>query len=261
MENKDRQIMDVAMKAGNILLESGAEIFRVEETINRIAKYYGVEDSDSFVLSSGIFITAEGKEKQIYARVKHIPLNAVHLERVAAVNQLSREIEEGKHTVEQARERLEAIEVMKGKKDLVRMLASGLGAGCFCFVFGGDFFDAFTAFLAGFLLYCFVVWTEKNGKNMSKIVVNIMGGFLATMFAVILYKCHLGTNLDYIIIGSIIPLLPGVSFTNAIRDLADGDYIAGTVRMIDALLVTFGIALGVGLMYTIYYKMTGGPML
>ena len=69
MENKDRQIMDVAMKAGNILLESGAEIFRVEETINRIAKYYGVEDSDSFVLSSGIFKGVN--ECKDYAKFMH----------------------------------------------------------------------------------------------------------------------------------------------------------------------------------------------
>lgn len=66
MEKKDnREALNVASLAGDILLASGAEIFRVEETIYRIAKAYGVESSDAFVLSSGIFLTAEVTERKI----------------------------------------------------------------------------------------------------------------------------------------------------------------------------------------------------
>ena len=68
-------------------------------------------------------------------------------------------------------------------------------------------------------------------------------------------------HLDKVIIGSIIPLVPGVNFTNAIRDIADQDYIAGSVRMLDALLVTFCIALGVGLIITGYHQLAGGLQL
>ena len=84
---------------------------------------------------------------------------------------------------------------------------------------------------------------------MSKIATNISGGALVTLIAVFLYQAGIGHHLDKVIIGSIIPLVPGVNFTNAIRDIADQDYIAGSVRMLDALLVTFCIALGVGLDY------------
>jgi hypothetical protein len=55
--------------------------------------------------------------------------------------------------------------------------------------------------------------------------------------------------------------VPGVNFTNAIRDIADQDYIAGSVRMLDALLVTFCIALGVGLIITGYHQLAGGLQL
>lgn len=89
-----REALDVASLAGDILLASGAEIFRVEETIDRIARAYGVNSSDAFVLSSGIFLTAESGKKQEFARVRHIPLSAARLDKVTAVNQLSREIEE-----------------------------------------------------------------------------------------------------------------------------------------------------------------------
>lgn len=249
MNQYDKMVLDTAMRAGNILLESGAEIYRVEETIRRIAKHYGMEESSPFIMSSGIFLTAENRQGQIYAHVKHIPLNAVRLHKVAMVNQLSREIEEGHYTVTEARERLEQIDKTEGKRDITRLSASGLGAGCFCYVVGGSIADSLAAFIVGFLLYFFILWLEKREKVTSKIVVNIVGGFLATVLSTILYRLGMGASLDFITIGSIMPLLPGVSFVAAIRDLADGDYIAGIVRMVDALLVTFGIAMGVGLVY------------
>ena len=54
---EENKIYDVAMEAGRILLQNGAEISRVEETMDRICKYYGVNSMDSFVLSNGIFMT------------------------------------------------------------------------------------------------------------------------------------------------------------------------------------------------------------
>ena len=76
-----REALDVASLAGDILLASGAEIFRVEETIERIARAYGVSSSDAFVLSSGIFLTAESGKRQEFARVRHIPLSAARLDK------------------------------------------------------------------------------------------------------------------------------------------------------------------------------------
>ena len=54
-------------------------------------------------------------------------------------------------------------------------------------------------------------------------------------------------SLDKVIIGGIIPLVPGVALTNGIRDVANCDYLSGTIRAIDAVLIAAGIALGVGL--------------
>ena len=114
--------------------------------------------------------------------------------------------------------------------------------------------DGGTAGDADYLLYLL------RGR-MSKIATNISGGALVTLIAVFLYQAGIGHHLDKVIIGSIIPLVPGVNFTNAIRDIADQDYIAGSVRMLDALLVTFCIALGVGLIITGYHQLAGGLQL
>ena len=254
-----REALDVASLAGDILLSSGAEIFRVEETISRILSAYGVNSGDAFVLSSGIFLTAGSETEQDFARVRHIPLNAARLDRVTAVNQLSREIVEGKHPPAEAKQLLLQIRDMPTKAKPHQVLASGIGSGCFCFLFGGDFLDSLAAFGAGLLLYLFLLYIVRG--RLSKIASNISGGALVTLICILLYQAGFGHHLGQMIIGSIIPLVPGVAFTTSIRDIADQDYIAGSVRMLDALLVTFCIAMGVGLVMSAYHYISGGVLL
>lgn len=115
MEGTEREVVETAMEAGHILLENGAEIFRVEETINRVCRHYGVESCNAFVLSNGIFVTAGSVREEIFAKVQHIPVSGSHLNRVAAVNQLSREIAQGQYTIGEVRQRLEEIRRMPGK--------------------------------------------------------------------------------------------------------------------------------------------------
>ena len=62
------RVLELALEAGRILLRNGAEIFRVEETIEHICKRFGVEEVDSFVLSNGIFLTAYSKGKRTLLR-------------------------------------------------------------------------------------------------------------------------------------------------------------------------------------------------
>ena len=90
-----RDVLDAAMTAGHILLENGAEIFRVEETIDRICHHFGVQSENAFVLSNGIFLTSGDEHEKRFARVEHIPVRGAQLHRVAAVNQLSRERRRG----------------------------------------------------------------------------------------------------------------------------------------------------------------------
>ena len=89
---QDREVLLAALEAGKLLLENGAEIFRVEDTIYRICRHFGLTSASAFVLSNGIFLTSgdeEEKEAQ-FAKVLLIPVNGANLGRVAAVNQLSR---------------------------------------------------------------------------------------------------------------------------------------------------------------------------
>ena len=255
----EHKVLETAMEAGHILLENGAEIFRVEETMSRICRHFGVESGNFFVLSNGIFTTGGDGPQGRYAKVKHIPVKGAQLDRVVEVNQLSREIEEGRYTIEEVERRLEVIRHMPGKRPAMQIFASAVGSAAFCMLFGGSVQDSVVAFAAGLLLYIFMLKISEP-SGLSKIVANLCGGALVTLVCILGCNWGIGQNLSHMISGSIIPLVPGVAFTNGIRDIADGDYISGIVRLLDSIFVFLYIAIGVGLMFTIYQRVMGGVM-
>lgn len=268
MENKEEvlldaqeeaRVLDVAMKAGHILLQNGAEISRVEETMERICRHYGVDSGAFFVLSNGIFTTGGHGAERTYACVRHIPVKGARLDKVVAVNQLSREISQGMYDIDTVAEKLQEIDKLPDKAAWKQIIASGMGSGFFCVLAGGDLMDCTAAFIVGIFLYVYVLYVSN--PHLSKIVGNIFGGMLVVLLCLGAYLSGLGTNISHMISGAIMPLVPGVAFTNGIRDIADGDYISGAVRMLDAILVFVSIAIGVGVMFSIYNTLTGGIVL
>jgi uncharacterized membrane protein YjjP (DUF1212 family) len=227
--------------------------------MDRICRHYGVESCNEFVLSNGIFVTVGNEKEKYFAKVQHIPVSGTHLDKVTAINQLSREIENGRYTVGEARAELERLKAAPGKRRRTQILASGIGSAAFCCLFGGNIGDTIAALFAGLILYVYILFFSS--RHLSKIVGNISGGLLVTVLCGIFYRMGLGTHPNFMVIGSIMPLIPGVPFTNAIREIADGDYISGSVRMLDAMLVFFCIAIGVGMGVSILGRVTGGAML
>ena len=122
-----------------------------------------------------------------------------------------------------------------------------------------DLHEIFFALFIGALyqVYCLYL----GAPHFSQIVRNVLGSAWITFLCILCYRFGPGQNFDAMIIGGIILMVPGVAFTNAIRDMADGDYISGSVRMMDAVLVFFCIAIGVGLVIALYGTLTGTPLL
>lgn len=248
----------LSFKMGELLLRSGAEIFRVQETMERVAHAYNVEEYDVYVLSNAIFANAVENGEHTQSKLKFVPGSSVHLGRVDAINQLSREITVGKYTVEEAFEKLHEISRIPYTKTLFMVLSCGIGSACFSYLFGGSFFDALAALFCGFILEIFL--RVLDSRNASKFITNLSSSALVALSAVLLYNLGLGHDLDKIIIGSIIRLVPGIALTTSIRDFLGGDYLSGTIRMIDAFLVGGCIAIGVGIIVMLY-TMTGGAMI
>ena len=257
------EVLDVAAKAGHILLENGAEISRVEDIMSRIASHFGVDSGNFFVLSNGIFttghankITKSGGQASTYANVEFIPLRGIQLSKVVAVNRLSYDIANGKTGLAEARERLERISSASPKAAWEQILGSGIGAAGFCAVFGGGWADCGAAFVVGLLLYAFVLGVSS--RYLSKIVGGVANAFLATLLCIIAWRLGSGISLANVVIGAIMPLIPGVPFINGVRDLANSDYLAGFTRLTDAMLGFFCIAVGVSLAFIFDGSMHSG---
>jgi uncharacterized membrane protein YjjP (DUF1212 family) len=248
-EYEKNKIFKVVVLAGEILLSNGAEIFRVEDTMFRIAKAYGIKDMESFVIANGIFVTAEGEEGMLKFKIKYIPTGATNLEKIELVNHISREIEYKRCGVDEAYEKLQDIMNKKTYSAKTIIAAYGFGSSSFCYFLGGNVKDSAVAFFLGIILG--VVMEVSANLNMTKMLRNILGSAVMTILAISAYRLGLGSHIDKMIIGSIIPLVPGVAFTNAVRDFMENDYISGMVRLLDAILIAFSMAIGVGVVWSI----------
>lgn len=257
-ENKLDEVLDIAAQAGHILLENGAEIARVEETMQRISKHYGIDNRNFFVLSNGIFTTGSSLNdgKGSYANVEFIPIKGTQMDKIVAVNAVSRDVESGRYTLRELKEKMQSIAAMPAKPFWEQVLGSAFGSAGFCILFGGGVADCIAAFAAGFAVWVWVLFLSRY--NNSKLLINILSGSLASLLCFAFYSLGLGHNLGNIMIGALIPLIPGVPFTNGIRDIVNEDYLAGTTRLLDALTVFLGIALGVSLFFIIQGDFTDG---
>ena len=164
--------------------------------------------------------------------------------RVIAVNSLSRDIACGRCEIDEAFRRLETIEAIPFYPPWMRVLVTGLGCAGFGFILGGDFFDSVISFLSGAILSCFLIYADR--RKLSKIIANLMASALVTLCGLTFFHLGLGNHIDKIIIGSLMPLVPGVALTTSIRDFLNTDYLSGMIRLIDTLLVASCIAIGVG---------------
>ena len=259
------EVLEVASDAGHILLENGAEISRVEDIMGRIATHFGVSSSNFFVLSNGIFTTGQaekvsksGGQASTYANVAFIPIRSVQLCKVTAVNRLSYDISAGKCSLQEAKERIARIKNMPAKPFWEQFVATTLSAAGFSAVFGGGFLDCTAAGIAGAVLFLFMSFVSS--RYLSKIVGGICNALLVSLVSILCWRAGIGICLSNIIIGAVMPLIPGVPFTNGVRDLANSDYLAGITRMTDAMLGFFCIAMGVAAAFLLDGAVFGGML-
>lgn len=254
-----KEILTLAVDIAEELLRSGGEIYRVEDTVVHILTSFGINEYDVYVLSNGIFASANESQPDACSLIRHIPLGKMHLSRIVALNQLSREVCAKTCTIADARLRLEDCIAMTEVNGFPQIFFCGLGSAGFCYLFGGQVIDACFAFFFGLLLQIFVNASKRYYK--SNFIQNIFGSGLVTICSLLVLHTGLPVYYDKIVIGCIMPLVPGVALTTSIRDFFNSDYLSGAIHLIDALLTAISIAAGVGAVMTIYRALTGGVLL
>ncbi|SKA75876.1 Uncharacterized membrane protein YjjP, DUF1212 family [Clostridium sp. USBA 49] len=239
------KIISVASEAGKIILESGGETYRVEETIIRICDAYGLICSESFVMPTGIIISAQDRDGKIISLVKRIKNRTVDLEKISRVNDLSRNIKSKNLSLEFVEKELKIISETPRFNFKTTLFFSGIAASFFTLLFGGNIYDFIISFFIGIIIK--YISLLLSSININQFFINVLGGAIAAFLALVSVKLNFAQNLDTIIIGSIMLLVPGLAITNAIRDTIAGDLVAGLSRGAEAFLVAIAIAVGSGI--------------
>lgn len=250
-ENQDRltyEIIELCLLAGKIMLQSGAETSRVEDTMSRIAASLGIPRSHSYVTPTGIIFSTDGAEP---AKLIRITDRTTNLHRVAEVNRVSRSLTNGEITMAEARQLLLDIEVNSYTfPTWVQIAAAAVSSGCFLIMFKGVWADFIPALICGGVGLTALIFIQRLVAV--KFFSELCAAFLVGLLALFITNVGLGVQTDKIIIGSVMPLVPGLLITNAVRDLMSGHLVSGLSKGAEASLTAFAIGTGIALVYILF---------
>lgn len=242
--------VQLAANAGKMILENGGETYRVEETIIRICDAYGCNNAESFVMPTGIMISATDYDGKIISVVKRIKNRTTNLEKVSAVNDLSRNITSKNLSIHFVENELIKISKLSTYNLAITLIFAAITSSSFTLLFGGTYQDFILSFFIGIVIKYLAI--TLSNINTNEFFINALGGAIASLFALMSLKLGIVHSIDKIIIGSIMLLVPGITITNSIRDTISGDFVSGVSRGVEAFLVAIAIATGSGIVIKIW---------
>ncbi|RDW22229.1 hypothetical protein CWR48_00545 [Oceanobacillus arenosus] len=242
---KKVSIEKVCILAGKIMLESGAETHRVEDTMNRIASAFDVVNPQSYATPTGINFAVDIADETYFLR---ITTRSTDLHKIAKVNHISRRITAKELNLSEAFSSLNAVD----KEPLlypswVRVIFAAFASGCFAIMFGGVWNDFIPAFVAGGLGYAGMLGVDRFLEI--RFLSEFLGSVIIGIVTVIVIYFGIGKEMDKIIIGGVMPLVPGLLITNAVRDLISGHLIAGLSKGAEAIITAFAIGAGIAVVF------------
>ena len=239
-------LIKTAMSAGELMLCSGAETYRVEDTMYHILKTAdNLEMSEVLVVMTGITASVKVKGEKVVTLVKRVESRENNLSRVVSVNDISRRYCGGELSLQAAYEELNSL-----KKKEYRRLSYSIATVAVCvgfsLFFGGGIWEVVSSLIVGaFLAFCIEAVRDLKVHAFIEDVFSSMGIAMASAVMKIMLGGRM--DIDIVIISCIMPLVPGMAITNAVRDTLRGDYLSGIARMLEAFIKAAGIAIGIGI--------------
>ncbi|MEG0403661.1 threonine/serine exporter family protein [Anaerorhabdus sp.] len=246
------KVIQLAMKTGSYLLESGAETYRVEDTIVRICNNYGMEDTNCFCTQTGIMLSSI-YDGTTYSQVARISSRSTNLDKISRLNQLSRDAKI--LDLDAFEKQLKEIKTTKIYGLWTNVLFAGICTFGFALLYQGTLIDAFCAFVIGAVVRFLTMYFESKELN-SFFNISVSAIFL-TFSSLILEQANVLIDRNIVIASTIMLLVPGLAITNAIRDSIAGDLVSGTARGVEALLIAIAVAMGSGIAMTIWISLGG----
>ena len=242
---QQEQTLCAILDAGELLLTAGAEVARVEDTIRRLALAYGFVRADVLTITASMVVTAQTADHAVLTQTRRITRRETDMQRIEAVNALSRAVCAAPLPLDELRRRLEEIRTMPAGPRWRLPAAYLIVSGSFAVFFGGSWRDGLAAMLCSLVLYAI----DRAGARLGlqQIVLTVLSAAGMCLAAVASVWIGLGQGLDYIIIGNIMLLIPGIALVTSLRDMIVGDTISGLLGACEALLRALAIAAGCAL--------------
>ena len=241
----DLETLTAINEIGYLLLKHGAEIYRVEESKQRMCEGLGFHDVEVFAIPSYFTLSLTLHDGTPYHSSKRSRTNRIHLDHLYELNCLVRQISNQELTLEQINQKIHYIKHQKLNFQLI-LIGYIVSAAMFCVFFGGGFNEMIVSAIIGFVLYYFIYLMEL--LNMNTIVRTILSSMVLASIAIIAHKINIINDQQSVITGTLMLLVPGIAITNSLRDIIGGDFVSGLSRMIEAILIAASIAIGVGVM-------------
>ncbi|OTP10072.1 hypothetical protein A5844_001770 [Enterococcus sp. 10A9_DIV0425] len=250
MPEKDLDLLlNTCLLAGKIMTESNAEMYRVEDTMSRIALASGNYRLVSYVTQTGLFI---GLDRSSTIRMEQITNRTINLERVVKVNSLSRQYVAGDLSLEELYLALQEVEKDRRMFPIwLQIVSAAIISGTIMILFGGDFKDLPVTLFIGGIGYITYLCSLKFFRI--KFLAEFLSSLVIGIAAILSVHVGIGLNQDFIIIGCVMPLVPGVQITNAIRDLLAGHYVSGVSRGTEAMMTATMIGFAIAFIFQLFY--------
>lgn len=246
---KDKVTMNVILLAGKILLSSGAEVSRVEDTMRRIAICMGYYNSQGYVIN--VFINFSLSEEHD-TRILRIDKNSTNLLKIFQVNNISRKLTDNQLAIEEAFEALKNIDRSNLSIPLwKKVIAAGIISLSFLYLQGGTWSDAITTIIAGAIGFLIVEYMQS--KSLTMFIPEFVGSFIlgtTVIFGSELFQVN--QSFGPAMIASVMPIVPGVLITTAIQDLFSRHMLMFTAKFLEALVIAFAIGSGIAIAYLIF---------
>ena len=239
------KLLDLVTEIGEGMLENGAEIYRVEESLQRMLEAYGIQEVESFAVQTAIIVTIVTPQTGPVTRLRRIRSRGTNLDMVDQLNGLSRKICASRPSLETIRGWVDQANARKPYPFPVQVLAYSLVAFSFALLFGGTGQDALCAAAVGALLKIVCASVERFPVN--GFFVNLLGGAVTAAFSLAAVRLGLAIQMDKVVISVLMNMVPGVAITNSMRDIMAGDLMAGQTKLTEALFAAVAMAAGSGM--------------
>lgn len=243
------------------MLENGAETYRVEDTIIRLCKSRGYSYVETFVTPTGIFVSIDKKNTYdaMTSHMKRIRSRNINLSKVAEVNDFSRTFVNSDMDAKEGMKLLKEIDATPSYSRFTKIIFGGIASGFFSLLFQSNLPEALSAFITGIIVTGTLIYLKD--RKMPFFLANIVGGATLALIAIVLSTFSYSIDIDNIIIGAIMVMVPGVAITNAVRDSIIGDLLAGLARAGEAFIIAISIAFGVGSILTVWSLIMEGNLI